>query len=91
MDGNRIIETQEAREQIAELKRVKEELEDLVRSLETHFLGEFSQAYDSAKAEELKNDIAAMKLELEGINKEVGVITEVSEKYIESNESTDMN
>ncbi len=86
---NRRIETTEAREKITELKKIREEIENLVRDLETQFLSEFSGAYDSQRAQELREDISAMKAEIENINKETEAITQISENYVISSENVD--
>ncbi len=90
MDGNRRIETEEAKERIAEIRRTREELARVVSDLEGQFLAEFSDAYDSQRAQELKANIEAMKKELENIDKETDTITNISEKYVKSSEATDV-
>ena len=86
---NRKINVEEAKQQITELKNVREELEKLVNELESQFLAEFSDAYDSQRAQELKANIDAMKSEIETINKETNTITQISEEYVRSSEATD--
>ena len=86
---NRRINVEEAKQQIAELKRVREESEKVVNDLESQFLAEFTEAYDSQRAQELKANIAAMKREIENINRETNTITEISEEYVRSSEATD--
>ena len=87
---NRKINVEEAKQQITELKNVREELEKVVSELETQFLAEFSNAYDSQRAQELKANIDAMKVEIENINKETNTITQISEEYVRSSEATDV-
>jgi len=87
---NRKINVEEAKQQITELKNVREELEKTVKELETQFLAEFSNAYDSQRAQELKANIDAMKVEIENINKETNTITQISEEYVRSSEATDV-
>ena len=86
---NRKINVEEAKQQITELKNVREEIEKLVNELESQFLAEFSDAYDSQRAQELKANIDAMKSEIETINKETNTITQISEEYVRSSEATD--
>jgi hypothetical protein len=87
---NRKINVEEAKQQITELKNVREELEKVVSELETQFLAEFSNAYDSQRAQELKANIDAMKVEIDSINKETNTITQISEEYVRSSEATDV-
>ncbi len=87
---NRKINVEEAKQQITELKNVREELEKVVSELETQFLAEFSNAYDSQRAQELKANIDAMKVEIDNINKETNTITQISEEYVRSSEATDV-
>ena len=90
MDGKRRIETEAAKENIKEIERIKEEYTKLVNELEARFVEEFADAYDSTKAQELKNDIDAMRKELENINRETETIARISNNYVVSSENVDV-
>ena len=85
----RRVETEGANAKLADLRQEKDEMDQLIKSLEQKFLAEFQENYDSARAQQLQSQIDGMKNCLLNINTEIGNLERIVSEYVESTETVD--
>ena len=88
--GNyRSIDVEGSTTKLTELRQKKDDIDNLIKNLESNFLDEFQGNYNSTRALELKNEIDGMKAALEVINTEIGNLERIEREYVESTETVD--
>ena len=87
--NERRVEFEGAQAKLAELRQEKDELDMIIRNLETKFLAEFQENYDSARAQQLQAEINGMKVSLQNINTEIGNLERIGTEYVEKTETVD--
>ena len=85
----RRVETEGANAKLADLRQEKDDLDVIIKNLESRFLAEFQENYDSARAQQLQSQIDGMKNCLLNINTEIGNLERIVSEYVESTETVD--
>lgn len=87
--NERRVESEGAQAKLADLRQEKDELDMIIKNLETRFLAEFQANYDSTRAQQLQAEINGMKVSLQNINTEIGNLERIGTEYVERTETVD--
>lgn len=89
LNNYRRVESEAAKAKLTDLRDEKNEMDQLIRNLESRFLAEFQENYDSSKAQQLRAEIEGMKQSLTNINTEIGNLETIVYGYVESTQNVD--
>ncbi len=89
LNNKRRVESEAAKAKLTDLRDEKNEMDQLIRNLESRFLAEFQENYDSSKAQQLRAEIEGMKQSLNNINTEIGNLETIVYGYVESTQNVD--
>ena len=89
LNNYRRVESEAAKAKLTDLRDEKNEMDQLIRNLESRFLAEFQENYDSSKAQQLRAEIEGMKQSLNNINTEIGNLERIVYGYVESTQNVD--
>ena len=87
--NERRVESEGAQAKLTDLRQEKDELDMIIKNLESKFLAEFQENYDSTRAQQLQAEINGMKVSLQNINNEISNLERIGTEYVERTETVD--
>ena len=87
--NERRVESEGAQAKLTDLRQEKDELDMIIKNLESKFLAEFQENYDSTRAQQLQAEINGMKVSLQNINNEISNLERIGTEYVEKTETVD--